>query len=165
MLVRLVSLRFPALQGPFLVDGLGRPRYWAAVWVSFLPADLSASTLAKKLGHIEIFYQHSDETLGAGRLDDALADFDLESLSSALEGYFLRIRNQLPISSASEERWQSALQFVIETVRRLTRSNPKLDRISDLRARLIQLELLHARLHIGKRRRPERIRSPPSDVD
>jgi hypothetical protein len=74
-----------ALRGPVLTDGPGLPRYWSAVWASFIPADGASSTLKKKLRQLERFYQHSEELLGLGGLDDALADLDVDALSSAPE--------------------------------------------------------------------------------
>jgi len=61
MLANFRSLSLPALCGPALIDGLGLPRYWAAVWASFQPADLAPSTLSKKLSHLESFYQHAED--------------------------------------------------------------------------------------------------------
>jgi hypothetical protein len=40
MLTKVRSSVFPDLGGPVLVDTVGVPRYWATVWVSFLPGDL-----------------------------------------------------------------------------------------------------------------------------
>ncbi len=101
MLANFRTLSFPAFRGPALVDSLGLPRYWAVVWAAFLPADLAAATVSKKLSQLEGFYQHADTHLGPGRLDDALADFDVEVLSSALEGYFLKLRNLPSFSPAA----------------------------------------------------------------
>jgi hypothetical protein len=39
---------------------------------SFLPVDLAPSTVRKKLGHLESFYQYADVNIGLGKLDDAL---------------------------------------------------------------------------------------------
>jgi len=154
----------PTLSGPVLVDGAGLPRYWATVWASFLPADIATSTLRKKLSHIDAFYRYADGSLGFGGLDDALADFDVNLLCDALEGYFLSIRNQAPVTAASEERWQAAVQFVTEIAQRLTRNLLNPARHDALNGRLMRLELLNSHLHVSSRRRPERIRSLPSEV-
>ena len=163
MLVNLRGLAPPSLCGPTLVDDLGLPRFWAAVWASFLPADLAPSTIGKKLSQLEAFYQHTDETLGTGRLDDALAKIDVDTTCSALEAYFLTLRSRA-VTPATEERWQAALQFVTETVQRLSRSSPTQEHHDALSGRLMQIELLNAHLHVGIRRRPERIRSLPSEI-
>lgn len=163
MLVNLRSLAPPSLCGPTLVDDLGLPRFWAAVWASFLPAARAPSTTGKKLSQIEAFYQHADETLGIGKLDDALAGLDVDAICSALEAYFLTLRSR-PITPATEERWQAALQFVTETVQRLTRGSLTREHNDALSGRLMQIELLNAHLHVGRRRRPERIRSLPSEI-
>ena len=161
MLVHLRNPSCPDKNGPVLLDGSGLPRYWATVWTLFQPADLAASTLTKKLSHLESFYQHAEQSLGPGGLDDVLASFDGDRLSGALEGYFLTIRNHPPITPASEERWQAALQFVTDTLQRLTRSSMPLEQLQALNARLMRHELLNLHLHIGNARRPERIRSLP----
>jgi integrase len=53
------------------------------VWLSFLPAGLATSTVTKKLTGIEAFYQHVDDCLRVGCLDDALAAYDVDFLCSA----------------------------------------------------------------------------------
>jgi integrase len=163
MLAQVRSSVFPPISGPVLVDGMGVPRYWAAVWASFLPGDLAPSTLGKKLGHLESFYQHADEALGVGKLDDALAELDVEVICSALEAYFLTLRSR-SLTAASEDRWQGALQFVTETAQRLTRGSLTQEHQHTLTGRLMRIELLNAHLHVGRRRRPERIRSLPSEI-
>ncbi|QHN03482.1 site-specific integrase [Granulicella sp. WH15] len=164
MLANFRTLSLPAFRGPVLVDTLGLPRYWAVVWAAFLPADLAPATVSKKLSQLEAFYQHADTQLGLGRLDDALADFDVEVLSTALEGYFLTLRNLPSFTPASEDRWQVALQFITEIAQRVTRNYLQLGSLTVLSGKFERLELLHSKLHIGKRRRPEQIRSLPADV-
>lgn len=156
MLVNLRNLAPPSLCGPALVDDVGLPRYWAAVWALFLPADLASSTVRKKLSHLDSFYRHSDALLGVGGLDNALADLDVEALSDALEGYFFSIRNSSSITPASEERWQAAVQFVTEISQRVTRDYLRPESLNELRGKFDRLELLHSHLHIGKRRRLSR---------
>jgi integrase len=164
MLVNFSSPGPAALRGPVLIDGAGLPRYWAAVWASFLPADLAPATVRKKLGHLENFYQHADQFLGLGGLDDALALLNVDALSSALEGYFLTLRNRPSITPACEENWQVAIQFVTDIAQRLTRNSLTPEQHDALSGRLMRLELLNSHLHVGKRRRPEHLRSLPADV-
>jgi hypothetical protein len=133
-----------------LVNALGVPRYWATVWALFLPAALAPSALGKKLTHLDSFYRQSDHSLGLGGLDDALADLNVEALCSALEAYFLSLRSQSAVTPAAEERWQTALQFVIETVQRLTRSSLAMHQMSSLRDRLLNIQLLNSHLNVGK---------------
>jgi hypothetical protein len=95
---------------------------YCCVWAAFLPADLAPATVSKKLSQLEGFYQHSDTQLGPRRLDDALADFDVEVLSSALDGYFLTLRNLPSFTPTSEDRWQVALQFTTDIAQRITRN-------------------------------------------
>jgi integrase len=164
MLANFRAFSLPTLRGPTLVDALGLPRYWAAVWSSFLPADLAPSTVRKKLGHLENFYKYADANMGHGKLDDALADLDVEALSGALEGYFLTIRNRGFITAASEDQWQAALQFVTEIAQRLSRNYDMPGRLDSLRGRFQRLDLLHSNLHVGRRRRSEQVRSLPPEV-
>ena|ERR1035437_2432485 len=160
MLVNLRTFAPPSLRGPTLVDDVGLPRYWAVVWASLLPADLAPATIVKKLNQLDGFYQHADSQLGPGTLDNALADFDVDVLTGALEGYFFSIRNSSSITPASEERWQTAIQFVGE-IAKWQNSNSRAD---DLHERFARLESLHSSLHIGRRRRTERVRSLPAEV-
>jgi hypothetical protein len=145
MLTKVRATAYPAFGGPMLINALGVPRYWATVWASFLPADLAPSTLGKKLIHLDSFYRQSDHSLGLGGLDDALADINVEALCSALEAYFLSLRSPSAVTPATEERWQTALQFVIETVPRLTRSSLAMHRLSSSRDRLLNVR--HASTH------------------
>lgn len=163
MLAKIRHSELPTMSGPVLVDRFGVPRYWSAVWASFLPADLAPSTISQKLSRVEAFYQYVDESQGLGALDDALGAFDVDAICSALEGYFLTLRNRA-VTPASEERWQSALQFVTETIQRLTRGSLALDQQRALSGRLMKIELLNGHLHVGRRRRTERIRSLPSEI-
>jgi integrase len=144
-----------------LVDTLGVPRFWAAVWLSFAPANLADATITKKLSGIDALYRYAEECHGTGHLDDALAAFSEDALGDVLEGYFFRIKNRPPITAASEERWQAALQFVLDTVRRLGRTSERFIAVSH---RLAQFELLQSHLHVAGQRRPERIRSLPPIV-
>lgn len=160
MLVTLRTIAPRSLRGPTLVDNVGLPRYWAAVWASFLPADLAPATVAKKLNQLDGFYQHADSLLGPGTLDNALADFDVDALASALEGYFFSLRNSSSITPASEDRWQTAIHFVREIAQRLNKNG----RVGELHERFARLESLHSSLHIGRRRRAERVRALPAEV-
>jgi len=164
MLANLRHLAFPEFRGPVLIDTRGLPRYWAAVWAFFQVGDLATLTVVKKLSHLEGFYQYTDQVLAPSCLDDALADTDVEALSNALEAYFLFLRGRPSITAACEERWQLALQFVLEVVQRLTRNPLQSQRLCEFRGRFSRLELLHAKLHVGRRRRPVQVRSLPAEI-
>ncbi|MDR3723844.1 MAG: site-specific integrase [Terracidiphilus sp.] len=164
LLVRTLNIVPPHLRDPILVDDHGLLRFWAAAWVSLLSADLAPATVAKKLGQLEGFYQQADLLLGPGGVDNALADFDVNALSDALEGYFHSIRNSPIITSASEERWQLAIQFVCDNIQRISRGCQQSERRAEFHERMREIELSHSNLHIGRRRRPERIRSLPPEV-
>ena len=161
MLANLRSQELLAFRGPVLLDPSGIPRYWAVVWAAYQPGGLANSTLDKKLAGIDALYEFSEECSGLGALDDAIAALDVEALSGILEGFYLTIKNNPPITTASEIRWQSALQFVLDSIRRLDRVS---DRWELLNLRLAHFELLNAHLHVSKQRRPQRVRSLPGDV-
>ncbi len=114
LLIRPRKIVHPILGDPFLVDDQGLLRFWATVWATLLPADLTPATIAKKLNQLDRFYQHADSLLGPGRINNVLADLDVDALASTLEGYFFTIRNSSSITPACEERWQTAIQFVRE---------------------------------------------------
>ena len=69
----------------FLVDDQGLLRFWATVWATLLPADLTPATIAKKLNQLDRFYQHADSLLGPGRINNVLADLDVDALASTLK--------------------------------------------------------------------------------
>jgi integrase len=134
------------------------------VWASFQPPHAAASTLIKKLGHLDRFYIHSDQRLGPGGLDEALAQLDVERLCGALESYFFAIRNAPPITAASEERWRLAVQFVLQTADRLNRGAIANEQRESLHDRLSHLQFLNSHLLIGRRRHEQQIRSLPAVV-
>jgi hypothetical protein len=74
----------------------------------------------------------------------------VEALWSALEAYFLSLRSQSAVTPAAEERWQTALQFVIETVQRLTPPSLAMHQMSSLRDCLLNIQLLNSHLNVGK---------------
>jgi len=143
---------------------LGLPRYWAAVWASFQPADLAPSTLSKKLSHLESFYQHAEESLGPGGLDDALASFDVDALSSALEGFYLAIRNRPPITPASEEKVAGSASVRYRILQRLTRNSLPLEQLDALSGKLMRHELLNSHLHVEPLGGPSGFAHFPSEV-
>lgn len=142
MLVNLGRTTTLPLRGPVLVDDFGLPRYWAIVWTLFLSVDLAHGTVSKKLSHLDALYRYADSKLGHGGLDNALADFD----------------------AASEDRWQLAVQFIRENLQRISRNYQQPAQLAKFHEQLRELELHCSNLHIGRRRRPERIRSLPADI-
>jgi integrase len=60
--------------------------------------------------------------------------------------------------------WQVAIQFVTEIAQRLTRNNLDPERLNKLHGKFARLELLNSHLLIGRRRRPEQVRSLPSQI-
>ena len=112
-----------------LVDNVGLPRFWAAVWGIFHGGDLAPSTLRLKLRHIESLYVHT-EGLG-GDLDDALSALDFDALGSALESFFVTLRNIAEPVNSSISRWNTAFHFVKNTCERLERNPAVGNKMSD----------------------------------
>lgn len=107
-------------QGPALIDDQELPRFWATVWSMLDGAHLAPSTLHRKLNYIEALYAHT-ESLG-GNLDDALAELDLERLGSALEAFFIKLRNTPRPTHATEKRWSTAFHFARTVCQRIEKT-------------------------------------------
>lgn len=116
----------------------------------FNGAGLAPSTLKRKLGHIEALYLQT-ESLG-GNLDDALAELDWKRLGSALEAFFVQLRNVPRPTDAVAKRWDTAFHFVRDTFMRLEK-NPAMGRkLEDIQAHISHLDNLYLGL------RPFRVR-------
>jgi integrase len=153
-----------SLRGLALIEPTGLPRFWSAVWASFLPGDGAHSTLKKKLRAVEHFYRFADNLLGAGGLDVALAAFDLEAIGETLEAYLLALRHDPRLGASTEKSWQCVLRFLQEVLDRMARSASSLPSQDDLQGRLASFERFHGTLHVSRRRRPARVRSLPAAV-
>ncbi len=162
MLIRIPSMH--SVKEPVLVEPSGIPRFWPSVWQAMNSTGLAESTVLKNLGNLENFYRYVEATIGAASLDDALASCDLDPLFDVLEGYFFALKNRPPITAATEDKWQAAVQFVIDTAHRTGRAHRGAEQIHDLEARIHQFRLMSGRLYAGRRRRAERIRSLPAEV-
>ncbi|MDP1594754.1 MAG: site-specific integrase [Gallionella sp.] len=154
----------PSLRGPMLVDSAGLPRFWVTVWSLYVSADLANSSKEKLLRHIESLYEFADQLKGAGSLDDAIAEINIELLGEILESYFITFQNQSVINQSAQLKWQTAFQFVRDTVLRLSKSNLPLSQIHEIEGKLNRLTLLYQQLRIGKKRQQEIIRSLPAGV-
>ncbi len=97
------------LRGGTLVDSV-LPRYWANVWKIVSLAHLAESTQIAKLRYVEDLYQHADEVLEKNSFDDALADLDEEAIATALESWFVSIRNQAQVTRADEREFKYEVQ-------------------------------------------------------
>ena len=98
-----------------------------------------------------------------GPWTDALAYLDVATLSQLLEGFYSMLRNHHPVTTASEERWRTAVRFVTEITDRFALGSGS-PGISELRERLMRLRVLNAKLHVRGKKRPERVVSLPSSV-
>ena len=153
-----------ALRGPVLVDQYGLPRYWAAIWSATSIAQLAGSTLTQKLRYVENLYQHADNLIGAGALDDALSGFDDEALAAILESWFISIRNQPAVTSADENRWQTGLGFVTDVITWLSSAGRADDRLRHIEQRLHRLSSLYSQLHIRRSAAVDAVRSLPAST-
>jgi hypothetical protein len=123
---------------------------------------LAESTHRQKLRDIEALYFHAD---GMGcNLDDALSRLDLAELGSALEAFFVTLRNTSGSSSSAARRWNTAFHFVHETCERLERDPHIGNKMADIRARMRQLDSLYLGLRPFKRRMGNKVRAIPRSV-
>lgn len=152
------------LRGPVPVDRYGIPRYWGTIASLLLSAGLADGTLRKELGDLDHFYSATDELLGDGGLDAALAALDTAALVRSLEAYFIRLKGKERITAASERRWQAALRFVIDISERVGKSSANYSRLAQVNSAIGDIRLTCSNLHLGVRRRAERIRSLPAAV-
>ena len=153
-----------ALRGPVLVDKSGIPRYWSAIWSATSIAQLADSTLTQKLRYVENLYQHADNLIGVGALDDALSGFDDEALAAILESWFISIRNQPAVTSADENRWQTGLGFVTDVITWLSSARRPDDRLRHIEQRLHRLSSLYGQLHVRRSAAADAVRSLPAST-
>ncbi|WP_109480594.1 site-specific integrase [Paraburkholderia sp. C35] len=153
-----------SLRGPVLLDDVGLPRYWAAVWSTMSSSRLAASTHAKKLRYLENLYQHAAGIGGPYALDDALGTLNDQALAGILESWFVSIRNQSAVSGADEMRWQTGLEFVSSIVTWLSKSEASNDRLRSIEHRLHRLTGLYGQLHVRRDNSVETVRSLPAST-
>jgi len=164
MITQLSGPQIPSsLAGPLLVDGHGLPRYWASVWSTAVTGALADSTHIKKLRYIDNLYQHADELLGYGALDDALGALNDSRLAEILESWFISIRNQARTSEADQTRWQVGLNFVTSVVSWIAKSDVH-KTLRNIEIRLHQLSVLYSQFQVKKRNKPEMVRSLPAST-
>lgn len=135
---------------PVLVDACQLPRYWSTVWTVYHEKTYAPSTFMRKLSDIEALYQHT-ESLG-GDLDDALAELDFGRLRSALEAFFVTLRNVPRPTESVNRRWQNAFIFVRYICWTLENSPPKGRQLAEVQAHIAHLDNLYLGL------RPFRVR-------
>jgi integrase len=153
-----------ALRGPLLVDDIGLPRFWTAVWSAMSAAQLADSTHTKKLRYLEDLYRHADSLHGANALDNALSELDDGVLAQILESWFVSIRNQPVVTGADEKRWQTGLGFVTAVVTWLSKSHVGDDRLRRIEQRLHRPSALYSQLHVRRDNSVETVRSLPASV-
>ncbi len=145
-----------------LVDELGLPRFWAAVWVMFHGGGFAPSTLHEKLKHIEILYQHAE---GIGHsLDDSLSELNFDALSTTLESFFISLRNVPNPTNSTLIRWNTAFHFVKDTCERIERNPAIANRMSDIRERIGRLDRLYLGLRPFRKRLGTQLRAIPRTV-
>ena len=148
--------------GPVLVDDIGLPRFWAAVWILLHGSSLAISTQKKKLGHIEALYRHT-EALG-GNLDDALAELDLDRLGNALESFFIALRNLPEPTTTAAFRWDTAFHFVRDTCLRLEKNPAVGKKLNDIDERMRRLDIRRLRWPSVRRQVPQLFHLLPRSI-
>lgn len=145
-----------------LVDASMLPRYWSSVWSIYHQGGLAESTHRQKLRDIEALYLHCQ---GVGiNLDDALYQLDLASLGSALEAFFVALRNTPGSSFSAARRWNTTFHFVRDTCERLERDPHVGNKMADIRARMSRLDNLYMGLRPFKRHMKSKVRAIPRSV-
>jgi len=152
-----------ALSGPVLVDDDGVPRFWGIVWMIYEPIR-AASTLEKKLQNIEALYKHSQEIGHPSLLDSAIADLNVEQLTSLLQAYYVHVSNSAPITPASQYKWSSATKFVSEIADLRLNIPGTREELDRLRLKIAELKLNNQPLYSYKQTRPTRLRALPAEV-
>lgn len=145
-----------------LVDVHMLPRYWPCVWSIYHEGGLAESTHRQKLRDIEALYVHA-EGMGCN-LDDALYKLDLAALGSALEAFFVTLRNTSGSSFSAVRRWNTTFHFVHDTCERLERDPHVGNKMADIRARMSRLDNLYMGLRPFKRRMGNKVRAIPRSV-
>lgn len=152
------------LHGSILVDKLNLPRYWVTIYSIFHLNTLAESTKNKKLRLIDTFYEYSEQYFGYGKLDQILASIDVDSICQLCEAYFLHIQNNNTSPEISEIKWQTALDFLLNTLRMISRANFNKEKFEDITAKFNRIERLYSSLRIHKPKRIENIRSLPNNL-
>lgn len=162
----LIKLQTPFSTSPLkwvLVDHLGLPRYWATVWSFYRLADLAPSTAEKYLRYLDTLYQYSDEINHRSTLDDAIGTIDIQHLGSVLEGYFISLQSA-GFNRTSYLKWQTAFQFIKDTIFGICKSDHGLGVLIEVEARVRHLEMMYSQLRIGQKKTQEPIRALPASV-
>lgn len=163
----IIHLTFPAGSTERVIvatDPNGLPRYWAAVWGLLFLGHLAETTAQKKLRDLDDFYGAADASQYNGYLDDVLAKFDVDALGTALEAYFISLKNRPIVTGALEKRWQTVLKFCRDIVLWRANSDKTLGQFKRIEGRLNKLEMLYSQLRIQKTKRATKLRSLPADV-
>lgn len=152
-----------ALSGPVLVDDDGVPRFWGLVWAICKPIK-AASTLEKKLRNVEALYKHCQEIADSSHLDSALAGLNVEQLTSLLQAYYVHLSNSAPITPASQYKWSSAVQFVLDLANLRLHNQSSRDEVDQLRLKIAELKLNNQPLYASTQTQPTRLRALPYEV-
>lgn len=153
-----------SLRSPILTDHHGLPRYWLIVWASLFTHHLKPASQKVKIRYIESFYAHADGINGSGYLDSILSAIDINEIGSALEAFFITLRNQELVNSSTEKQWQTCYAFVKDTTTHLSKSNIHINKLTSIEAKLNQLGFLYSQLKIRQSKKPDILRSLPVDV-
>jgi integrase len=144
------------------VDANRLPRFWPAVWALFHGAGLAPSTLKQKLGHIEALYEHT-ESLGSD-LDSSLAALDFDRLGTALEAFFVTLRNVQKPTPTALNRWNTAFHFIRHMSQRLEKNPAFGHRMAEIQERMALLDQLYLGLRPYRKRYGARPRAIPRTV-
>lgn len=153
-----------SLRKPVLVDSNGLPRYWVLVWSSLFTHNLKETTIKVKLSHLESLYEFADNLKGYGFLDDIITTVDVSQIGDLLEAFFINLRNQEKLTEATEKKWQTCYGFIKDLTTQISKNNMGSNKYSILELKLNKLSFLYSQLKIQKTKKPDILRSLPTEV-
>lgn len=99
------------------------PRYWSGAWFAYKAGkSWSPTVIEAHCRGLTALYLHSDELFGPGSLDIALTELDDSRLLEILRTFHGTLSAQKFLSTTTQRYWDSARQFVRDTLKLLMTS-------------------------------------------
>lgn len=154
------------LKESILVDQFGLPRYWSTIYSIFFLNTLAEKTKSQKLRFIDTLYNYCENKFGYGSLDNALTYIKIDLITQICESYFIHLQNNTSDNNinVTETKWKASLDFLLNTLKMISKGNFDNDKINDLTNKFNKIERLYSFLRINKKKSLENIRSLPSEL-
>ncbi|GJH18126.1 tyrosine-type recombinase/integrase [Caballeronia novacaledonica] len=94
--------------------GVPIPRFWSTAWTILCANGLARSTVIEVLRHIDAFYLHCDERLGADSLDTAISAVDAQALIDALQSLYVQTSESPDFSRYQARGFECAKKFLLD---------------------------------------------------